>query len=155
MPTVQTDLGVIAGLICYDLDYTEQAAVDADIMLAPAADWEGFGRLHTEKTRLRAVEHGYSLVRHDAYGLSGAYDPQGRQLAQADWHATDQLTMVAEIPTEGRRTIYARIGDVFAWSCCVFVLGASMWSVALCRKDRQRVPADDRWETDANGAVSP
>lgn len=122
VPSTPTEHGVLAGMICYDLDFaTSQVA--ADILLVPAADWPGFDVLHTQLSGIRAIEQGYSLVRQDAYGTATAFDPQGRVLASVDYHRTDQQTLVVELPTAGRQTIYAVVGDVFAWSCLA-MLGA-------------------------------
>lgn len=47
--------------------------------------------------------------------LSSAYDYQGRTLATMDYFKTDDKVLTAYIPEKGITTIYAKIGDVFAW----------------------------------------
>ncbi|MFG3259861.1 nitrilase-related carbon-nitrogen hydrolase [Streptomyces sp. NPDC048172] len=144
VPSISTQYGTIAGLICFDLDFPE-AAVNADTVLVPASDWRGFDRLHTEKARLRAIEYGYSVVRQDAHGLAATFDPQGRQLASSNWFSTGQQTMVAEVPTEGRRSVYARVGDAFGWACvgllCVLTLLGTSRRLTRRREDGARRPA--------------
>jgi hypothetical protein len=71
--------------------------------------------VHTQKATLRAIENGYSLVRQDTGGRAQVVDFQGHVLAASDDFTTDQQTMVAYVPTRGERTIYALVGDVFAW----------------------------------------
>jgi apolipoprotein N-acyltransferase len=44
-----------------------------------------------------------------------AVDYEGRVLATSDFFSTDQQTMIAYVPIHGVRTIYATIGDLFAW----------------------------------------
>lgn len=117
VPVVATPYGRIANVICYDADFPDLMRVRADIMLVPAHDWQEYGRAHTQKAQLRAIEGGYALVRQDAEGMSAAFDDRGRTLATADYFATDQQTMVAYVPTRGGATVYDRIGDGFAWLC--------------------------------------
>ncbi|MGW2220879.1 hypothetical protein ACWCSD_38330 [Nonomuraea sp. NPDC001684] len=101
-------------------------AADVDLMLVPSNDWYGFGATHTEKAAVRAVENGYSLIRQAGNGLAAVFDPQGRTLTSADYFTTRQQTMAAYVPVASDPTIYARIGDVFAWLClaAMAVLGA-------------------------------
>lgn len=133
VPTVGTEHGTLASLICYDLDYAT-ARVSADLLLVPAADWKGFDRQHTEKAKLRAIEQGYSVVRQDAFGTATAYDYQGRTLGTADYYRTDQQTLVAEVPTSGRTTVYAVVGDMFAWSCIAVLAGLVALALAYPRE---------------------
>ncbi|MGK5553939.1 apolipoprotein N-acyltransferase [Actinomadura kijaniata] len=117
VPVVTTPYGRIANVICYDADFPDLMRVRADIMLVPSHDWREYGRPHTDKASLRAVENGYALVRQDSEGLSAAYDGRGRVLATADYFTADRQTMVAEVPVHGSATPYTRLGDLFAWLC--------------------------------------
>jgi apolipoprotein N-acyltransferase len=65
----------------------------------------------------RAVEQGVNLVRHTSHGLSLAVDYQGRVLGAMDHYAASDRDFVVQVPTRGVRTIYARVGDLFAWMC--------------------------------------
>jgi apolipoprotein N-acyltransferase len=62
----------------------------------------------------RGIENGFSIVRAAGNGLSAAFDYQGRTLATADYSTTKQA-MIAHVPAHGVKTIYAVIGDLFAW----------------------------------------
>jgi apolipoprotein N-acyltransferase len=119
VPTVDTPYGRLANLICFDADFPDLArqggSQGVDLMLVPSNDWPEFGTVHTQKATLRAIENGYSLVRQDSNGLAQVVDFQGRVLASSDYFTSDQQTMVAYVPTKGERTVYAMIGDVFAW----------------------------------------
>ncbi|WP_433173542.1 nitrilase-related carbon-nitrogen hydrolase [Actinoallomurus sp. CA-150999] len=121
VPVVDTPYGRIANVICYDADFPDLMRVRADIMLVPSHDWREYGRAHTEKAALRAIEGGYALVRQDSEGVSATFDRQGRVLATTDYFATDQQTTVAYVPTRGGTTIYDLIGDTFAWLCLITV----------------------------------
>ncbi len=48
-------------------------------------------------------------------GLSMAVDYEGNVLAASDYFTTDAQVMVAYVPMQGVHTIYATIGDLFAW----------------------------------------
>ncbi len=48
-----------------------------------------------------------------------ATDYEGHVLAASDYYTADQQVIVAYVPTHGVRTIYAVIGDLFAWLCVV------------------------------------
>lgn len=119
VPTADTPFGRLATVICFDADFPTlmRQATGVDLMLVPANDWLEYGRTHTEKATVRAVENGYTLVRQDSNGLSRTVDPYGRTIAEADFFAGEQQTMVAFAPTRGVPTIYNAIGDVFAWLC--------------------------------------
>ena len=138
VPSVGTTHGTIAAMICYDLDY-DTAEVPADILLLPAADWEGFDRLHTQKAKLRAIEQGYAIVRQDAYGTAATFDHQGRTLAAVDYYRTDQQTQVAEVPTTGRTTVCSTVGDVFAGASALTLAGLGVFALLLRRRQRQPV----------------
>ncbi len=115
VPVVETPYGRLATLTCFDADFPALARVDADIMIVPARDWAEIGGVHSQKASLRAIENGYSLVRQAHYGVSGAVDPEGRILAAQDYAATEEPTMIADVPTRGTPTVYGLVGDAFAW----------------------------------------
>jgi apolipoprotein N-acyltransferase len=62
-----------------------------------------------------AIESGSSLVAQADLGLSVAVDYEGHVLASTDFFTTDPQLMVAYVPMQGVHTIYATIGDLFAW----------------------------------------
>ncbi len=134
VPAVDSAYGRIANVICFDADFPDlmrqQAGVD--LMLVPSNDWAEMGRVHTEKAALRAVENGYSLLRSDSHGVSGAFDPLGRSVASADYFTTGQQT--ASVPTRGIRTVYAAVGDLFTDLCLAGL--AALALAAMLRRSR-------------------
>ncbi|EME52765.1 apolipoprotein N-acyltransferase [Amycolatopsis decaplanina] len=131
--TTDSPYGRLAAVICYDADFPglmrQAAGKETSLMLVPANDWPGFGSLHAEKASFRAVENGYSLFRHSTHGNSTAVDSQGRVLGHADFHRTDQQTLVADLPVQPRtQTVYGRVGDVFAWLCLAAATLCPLWT---------------------------
>jgi apolipoprotein N-acyltransferase len=123
---VDTPFGRLVAAICYDMDFPklmaqagEQRAV---VVLSPAGDWQAIDPRHTEIASFRAIEQGFNLVRQSNGGLSAAYDFQGRRLAAMDQYQAADLTMIAEVPTRGTRTIYSVFGDWLAWLCILGLL---------------------------------
>ncbi len=122
LPSDDTPYGRLAGAICFDMDFPpvirQAGRVRADLLLVPASDWVDIGRLHLAMAVFRAVENGVAMVRVARWGHSAATDPYGRTLSFMDHFATAERAMVAQVPvTTGVRTVYARVGDWFAWLC--------------------------------------
>ncbi|WEK00046.1 MAG: hypothetical protein P0Y59_24655 [Candidatus Sphingomonas phytovorans] len=136
VPVVQTPFGRVSNLICFDGDFPALARVDADLMLEPSWDWPEVTYAHTMRMiRLRAIENGYALVRPTFDGVTGAFDRYGRVLAMRATMGAAQVVMVA-VPIERGRTIYNRIGDVFAFAC-ILALGALACHGAIPRNPRR------------------
>ncbi len=119
VPTVQTPYGRLSTVICWDADFSSTPRLagqaGADILLVPGNDPPADDPYHTQVTTFRAIENGYSLVRQASNSLAIAVDYEGHVLSASDYFSTGQQVMVASMPTQGARTIYATIGDLFAW----------------------------------------
>jgi len=118
---LDTPYGRLSSVICFDADFPQLLAqagrLRTDLLLDPSNDWKAIDPWHTRMASFRAVEQGFNLVRHTSQGLSAAFDYQGRQLASMDHYLTSDRVLVAQVPTEGTRTLYALLGDWFAWVC--------------------------------------
>ena len=118
IPHDRTAFGAIASVICFDMDhpvYLRQAGRSGiDVMLVPSNDWPDIVPFHTYMASFRGIENGFSIVRATGHGLAATFDYQGRMLATADYFTT-KGAMVAHVPTQGVKTIYAVVGDLFAW----------------------------------------
>jgi apolipoprotein N-acyltransferase len=136
---IDTPYGRILGAICYDTDFpslmAQAGASGADVVLSPAGDWRAIDPRHTEIASFRAMEQGFNLVRQSNGGLSAAYDYQGRSLGQMDHYQASELSLVAQVPTRGVRTLYARTGDWFAWLCIGTLLVLAFVSVRYRKAD--------------------
>jgi apolipoprotein N-acyltransferase len=120
--------GRLATPICYDMDFPSlirpAGRAGADLLLVPASDWAIIKHLHHAQAVFRAIENGAALVRATRWGLSAAVDPLGRTLALMDDSlAGGEAAMVAYVPMAGVRTLYARLGDLFAWACAAALAG--------------------------------
>jgi apolipoprotein N-acyltransferase len=140
VPTASTPYGRLATVICFDADFPilvrQAGQARTDLLLVPSSDWETVAETHAQMHVFRAIENGVTLVRPTRQGLSIATDYLGRVLGQADSFTTAKTVMVAAVPTQGVPTIYARIGDSFAYLCVaglVILAGAAL--------SRQRVVA--------------
>lgn len=133
IPTFDSEYGRLASPICFDMDFPsfirQVGRAEADVLLVPASDWEAIKRLHNVMAVFRAVENGTSMLRATRWGTSSAVDPLGRSLAIMDDLVTPQQVMVAHLPTHGARTLYARIGDLFAWICAASLAGIIIWAL--------------------------
>ena len=130
LKTDSTSFGNIAVAICMDLDHPGlirgAGLREADILLAPSADWREIDPIHSRMAAFRAVENGFSLIRSTHEGLSAAFDYEGRTLAAADYFTSHAAPLVSYVPAKGVRTVYSAVGDVFAWLCAaalVLLLG--------------------------------
>lgn len=119
VPTNQTPYGRLATVICFDADFPgtirQAGQVGADVLLVPSNDWREVDPYHTQVATFAAIENGYSLVRQTSHGLSMTVDDEGNVLAASDYFTSDPQVMVAYVPIQGVHTIYATIGDLFAW----------------------------------------
>ena len=70
-----------------------------------------------------------------------AVDYEGRVLSASDYFTTDQQVMVAYVPMHGVRTIYATIGDLFAWLCIIGLLALTGLAIMQSRKRRSAAEA--------------
>lgn len=134
LPVADTPYGRIVAPICFDLDFPQlirQAGRShADLMLVPASDWQAITHLHQLMAEFRAIENGASMFRIARWGGAGAVDPFGRRLAAMDDFTAPNNVMVAQVPASaGIHTVYARVGDLFAWLCVTGMLGCIGWTV--------------------------
>lgn len=94
--------------------------------------------LHMALAVFRSIEQRRSLVRATNTGVSAFISPTGELVAQTSLE--DPETLVSDVPMMTGKTIYARIGDVFAWALVgwlLFLVLPRMWA---WRQDRSRRP---------------
>ncbi len=126
IPVFETSFGRIAGAVCFDGDFVDLMAragrEHADLLVIPSSDWRAIDPIHTRMALLRGVENGCAVVRPTNKGLSAAADHQGRVLATADFFRSRPNVMVAQVPVQGVRTIYARYPNLMVYFCALQLL---------------------------------
>jgi Apolipoprotein N-acyltransferase len=130
---IPTPYGNLSSVICFDMDFPEylhQAGKKKiDIMCVPASDWRAITPYHAEIVALRAIEQGFNVVRCTGNGLSVAFDCYGRYINYRNAFYTNHRTFITNVPLRGTRTIYAQIGDLFAWlnvAALLILIGLSL-----------------------------
>jgi apolipoprotein N-acyltransferase len=102
--------------------------------MVPADDHREVDPLRTQMAVYRAIENGVSLVRQGNEGLSMATDPYGRVVGAMDHFYGGERVLVAQVPTRGVPTLYAVIGDLFAWLAVAGFVGMVIWAVVRQRR---------------------
>ena len=135
-PTYAAPEGRFAGAICYDGDFPGfmRRAAPADLLILHADDWRDITPFHARMSVFRALELGVSLVRPTMNGLSVAADYRGEILAAMNHFDSADRVMTAAIHTRGVRTLYALVGDAFAWLAALCLL--TLTTLALLRPER-------------------
>jgi apolipoprotein N-acyltransferase len=122
----------VAGAICFDGDHRQimrqviGGGDGAPLLLLPSDDWPAIVDLHAAMARMRAIEQGVPIVRPTINGTAAIYDGHGRILASR--HSLDRPgeALIADVPIGTGPTLYARMGDWFAWlnvaTFCLLVL---------------------------------
>jgi apolipoprotein N-acyltransferase len=127
---VPSGYGRLGGAICFDMDFPQlihrAGRGGADILIAPSSDWLAIDPMHTRMAIFRGIENGFAVVRPTNKGLSAAADCNGRILAAADFFATPDPRIVAQVPIRGTRTFHAAVGDLFAWLCLLALAGLAV-----------------------------
>jgi apolipoprotein N-acyltransferase len=86
---------------------------------------------HFEQASMRAIEEGRYLVRSANTGVSGIVDPYGRVLERTAIYQPAVVVGDARLLTVA--TVYARVGDVFAYASAVATLVLVLFSAARGR----------------------
>ncbi|MDQ5852978.1 MAG: hypothetical protein M3380_13105, partial [Chloroflexota bacterium] len=72
-------------------------------------------------------------------GISVASDSRGRVLGMTNAFAARDGVLRAQVPGQGVRTIYAQIGNLFAWGC-ILGWGALLVWTGVVRRGRGARP---------------
>jgi apolipoprotein N-acyltransferase len=139
LPTAAGKAGI---LVCNEAMLPELAArrvsEGATILVNPSNDtWisdPGFVQQQFDIVSLRAIEQRRYLVRASTSGPSGIVDPWGRILARTD--PGTRGSVVGRVKPLAGRSVYGRVGDLFAVSC----IGATV--LALLAARRRQVTSD-------------
>ncbi|MCP2335664.1 nitrilase-related carbon-nitrogen hydrolase [Actinomadura rupiterrae] len=126
-------------IICKDLDFPGLVrgyrSDGAAALLAPAWDFHSDAWLHGRMALVRGVESGLAVARNARAGDLTISDPYGRVQATRSTDHPGFVTVSAQVPYRAVSTLYARLGDWFAWLCIAFLITTAI-AVPLTRKRR-------------------
>ena len=112
--------------ICKDMDFPamirDYGRQRVELLLVPAWDFVADARMHSRMALVRAVENGFAIARAAAGGNLSAFDRYGRVIAEQSTSRDRPVGLVATLGLRGGGTVYARIGDAFAWLCAAAVV---------------------------------
>jgi apolipoprotein N-acyltransferase len=130
MVMLPTQHGPISTAICYEIVFpglVRESVVRGSRLLTTITNdaWYGHSSApyqHFVQASMRAIEQGRYLARAANTGISGIVDPYGRVLQQSG--IFERQVMVGEVRMLEGRTIYGRIGDLFAYLCAALTVAA-------------------------------
>lgn len=119
-PVFDTDIGKLATIICYDLDYTDttrkMVAQGAQLIGVPSNDWGSIADKHYTHVVFRAIENRVAMVKADGGFNSAIIDPYGRIIDLAVYPEGGEATLIADLKLgSGKGTINTRLGDWTGW----------------------------------------
>jgi apolipoprotein N-acyltransferase len=122
--------------ICKDMDFPTMIRGDAllqpSIYAVPAWDFGKDAVWHARLAILRGVENGFAVARSANDGLLTLSDAYGRVLAVKASSEGGMVLLQGDLPRGPGQTLYARIGDSFAWIC--LAMSVLLISVAFFAK---------------------
>lgn len=119
-PVYDTDLGRLATIICYDLDFTDTARKmarhGAQIIAAPSLDGPSLAVQHYSMAVFRAIENRVTIIKSDSSGSDSVIvDPYGRILASAITPEGGEAVLVTDAPLGAGDALTVRLGDWVGW----------------------------------------
>ena len=122
--TASLMLGDRTGIaVCKDMDFPDLLRADARlepvIYAVPAWDFGKDGWWHARLAIMRGVENGFAVARAANDGLLTLSDAYGRVIAQKPSGADGMTLLTGNVPRGPGRTLFARVGDSFAWMCTI------------------------------------
>ncbi len=133
--TLDTPFGRLASPICYEMEshrlIRQAGQQGVDILIVPGDEPSRENAVvHTELSMFRGIENGASVLRTTLEGLTLGIDHQGRVLSQLNYYLTSgDRIVLTELPTRGTRTLYALLGDWFAWLCLALLAALAGWGI--------------------------
>jgi apolipoprotein N-acyltransferase len=130
MVMLPTNHGPISTAICYEIVFPrlvgESVGRGSQLLTTITNDaWYGRSSApyqHFLQASMRAIEQGRYLARAANTGITGFVDPYGRVLQQSA--IFERAVLVGDVRMLDARTVYGRIGDLFAYICAALTLVA-------------------------------
>ena len=141
-PVYNTNIGNLATIICYDLDYTDttrkMVAQGAQLIGVPSNDWGSIADKHYTHVVFRAIENRVAMVKADGGFNSAIIDPYGRIIDLAVYPEGGEATLVADLQLgSGNGTINTRLGDWTGWLALTGLAFFTFGGKWLERKERK------------------
>lgn len=134
VPVVDTAVGRLALVICFDADHPElvrQAARGrADLLIVPGNDWSDITPYHTAMAAWRARELGLPIVRAVSSGESAVFDSDGHVVTHQRTVVRGDSPMRALAPIGRHGTLYGITGDALT-------AAAALLGLALAARHRR------------------
>jgi apolipoprotein N-acyltransferase len=146
--TIPWKNGRIGVQICYEIIFPELSRALAQnnaALLINITNDAWFGKTsgpyqHFSMTVFRAVENRRALARSANTGISGFVDPAGRILASTP--LLEEAVITRSVPLIKEKTIYSRIGDLFAQGCLVLVLLVALVEIVRWQTKKKRLKSN-------------
>jgi len=127
-------------LICYEIIFpnlSSRMVNNGATLLINITNDAWYGRSsapyqHFSMAVFRAVENRRALARSANTGISGFIDPVGRVTGATSLYQDAALTRT--VPLLKEKTVYNRIGDLFAATCLAWTSGMAIWVVVRRRR---------------------
>jgi apolipoprotein N-acyltransferase len=134
MVMLPTDHGPISTAICYEIVFprlVRESVLRGSRLLTTITNdaWYGHSSApyqHFLQASMRAIEQGRYLARAANTGITGIVDPYGRVLQQTE--IFERAVVVGDVRLLDARTIYGRIGDLFAYILAALTFVALLFS---------------------------
>ena len=134
MVMLPTAHGPISTAICYEIVFPrlvrESVLRGSQLLTTITNDaWYGHSSApyqHFLQASMRAIEQGRYLARAANTGITGIVDPYGRVLQQTE--IFERAVVVGDVRLLEARTIYGRIGDLFAYVLAALTLVALLFA---------------------------
>ena len=142
-PVYDTELGKLATIICYDLDYTDTARTmtrgGARLIATASSDVPSIAVTHYTHLVFRAIENRVAMVKADSRYDSAVIDPWGRVLVKTvDPDGRTQETLVADVPLGSGRSPWVSFGNWFGWATVAGAGAFAAGGMALRLRARSR-----------------
>lgn len=146
VPVVDTAVGRLALVICFDADHPElvrQAARGrADLLVVPGNDWSDITPYHTAMAAWRSRELGLPMIRAVSSGDSAVFDAGGHVVTHQRTVVRGDGPMRALALVGRRRTLYGATGD--ALGAVVSLVGLAIAAVHRRSKREDETFTSDR-----------
>jgi apolipoprotein N-acyltransferase len=133
---LNTPSGLLGLAICKDMDFPHlgrgYARRGAAMVAVPAWDFGVDGWLHSRMAALRGIEGGFAVARAARGGRLTLSDDRGRVIGEVDSASASMASVLATVRVGRAVTLYARLGDGFAWLSC----GVLTLALAALRRAR-------------------